>query len=289
MNNFSTASDYNFLAQGLSLYESLLKTTKNFRLHYLCSDEKSFKKLSEYSSNSLIPYSDKSLLENNETLRNIKDNDRKYYNFVLSSYFSNYLIKNFYSITYLDADIYFHQDIKQIFNEIKEKDIGIFRHRQFSTEYQNENGWFNVGVVYFKNSNVGRNALSWWSDAVLNRKYKELATCGDQKYLDAFVNIDRNSLFIDGNIGHGAPWQWMLYNFESFKDDGCIIWEGKKQNLVFSHFSDFIYNIVDEYYIPGKRHGIFTPPHMYKNIEGLKMIHDEYFNQIKIVHEKYDL
>ena len=113
--------------------------------------------------------------------------------------------------------------------------------------HPNGNGWFNVGVVHFKNSDVGKELLSWWADAVLHKKYPELATCGDQKYLDAFLEHAEN-IFIDGNIGHGAPWHWQLYDYSSYFEDGCITWKGEKQKLIFSHFSDFEANMQDNTY-----------------------------------------
>ena len=129
--------------------------------------------------------------------------------------------------------------------------------------------------------------FDWWSDAVLNRKYPELATCGDQRYLDAFLALDRTKLFIDGNIGHGAPWQWMLYDFSSYAEDGCITWYGEKQKLVFSHFSQFEYSVSDDTYNPSTMHHCFTPESMYSSNVGLKKIYDDYFEEIKKAHDKY--
>ena len=45
---FMRSLDYNFLPKGLTLYESLLKS-KDFVLHYLCFDEKAYKKLLPYA------------------------------------------------------------------------------------------------------------------------------------------------------------------------------------------------------------------------------------------------
>ena len=49
MKNFCTLSDYNYLPLGLSLYESLKKTTKGgFNLYYLCLDDKTFDTLEKF-------------------------------------------------------------------------------------------------------------------------------------------------------------------------------------------------------------------------------------------------
>ena len=176
-----------------------------------------------------------------------------------------------------------------ILDEIGKKDIGVFRHRQYPLSFVNNNGFFNVGVVHFKKSKMGKAFLNWWSDAVLHRKYPHLATCGDQKYLDAFLNLPRDKLFIDGNIGHGAPWLWQLYDYTDFFKDGSIIWENNKQKLLFFHFSNFNYNLKSNSFVAAQRHAPFTPMWMYEEIQELKSIHENYFMQLKNIINKYGL
>ena len=287
MNHLCALSDYNFLPKGLTLYRSLREKSSDFILHYLCLDKKSFDKLSPYSSDTLKVYHDEEF-SSDQTLKNLKLEDKKYYSYTLASFFSNYLLNKLNSdITYIDSDIYFHQDIDLIFKEIGEKEVGIFRHRQYDPRVPNGNGWFNVGVVHFKNTESSRYMLGWWADAVLNRKFPELATCGDQRYLDAFLALE-DKLFVDGDIGHGAPWQWMLYDFNSYVEDGCITWFNQKQKLVFSHFSQFEYSVPDDTYNPSTMHHCFTPEDMYSSNAGLKKIYDDYFAQIKQTHKKYN-
>ena len=152
----------------------------------------------------------------------------------MASYFSNYLLLKGNSITYIDSDIYFHDNIEVILNEIGGRDVGIFRHRQFPLSTYRPEGLYNVGVVHFKNTQLGISVSNWWTDAVLNKKYPQLASCGDQKYLDNFPNLcPKDSIYLDENIGHGAPWLWQLYEFIS---PTKIIWENQEQNLIFYPF-----------------------------------------------------
>jgi len=287
--NISVVSDFNFLAKGLTLYDSLMKHNDDIILHYLCFDDESYDELSKHECDNLIVYSDKPL-HYDAVLRSLKENDRQYYSYALASVFSRYLmeVKNI-DITYIDSDIYFYDDIQIILDEIGSKDIGIFRHRQYPFNFPNDNGFFNVGVVHFKNTSLARSILNWWSDAVLHRKYPELATCGDQKYLDAFLELPEENLFIDGNIGHGAPWQWQLYDYSEYFNDGSIIWNGEKQKLLFSHFSNFDYNLEKDEFKPAVRHSPYTPQNMYKEIKELGHIHQEYFTNIKKTIAKYNL
>lgn len=286
MKHLCVVSDYNFLPKGLTLYESLLKNSKDFVLHYLCFDQKAYDKLLPHACETLKVYHDVEFLQEDEDLENLKKSDRKYYSYALASYFSLKLMQRLeVPITYIDADIYFHQDISMVFDSIGEKSVGVFRHRQYTMQVPNGNGWFNVGVVHFKNDNLGPYLLGWWSDAVLHRKYPELATCGDQRYLDAFATIEGVS--IDGNIGHGAPWQWQLYLYDTYEQDGCITWQGQKQKLVFSHFSQFEYSVQNNTYNPSTMHHCFTPMELYQS-GGLKKIYDDYFDEIRKTHIKYN-
>mgnify|MGYP001585434906 CR=1 FL=1 len=273
--NLCTVSDINYLHQGLALYDSLVKTSNNFTLHYLCLCDASYSIVSKIDNENIKAYHIKHLLVNDEKLVNIKNTEYSYFCWLLSSYFTNTLIKEYDSIMYIDSDIYFHKDIQLIFDEIGDRDVGIFRHRQFPLHLNFNEGKYNVGVVYFKNSEDGCKTLSWWVDAVLNKKYPELATCGDQKYLDYFPEICKE-IYIDKNIGHGAPWQWQVYKLLG---NGKLIWEGQTQDLVFTHFASFALTATS--YIPSTKHKCYTAPMEYINNKYLKEIYDEYYLQIK--------
>ena len=289
MINLCCLSDAGFLARGLTLYDSLNSFGDDFTMHYLCIDDESYSKLKEVGGK-FIPYKLSDLLSKDEALAKLKDEDYRYFCWSLASYFTNYLVNELnVDVTYIDADIYFHHSVTEVLNQIGTRDIGIFRHRQYALDVPNGNGWFNVGVTHFKNTDISKEYLSWWADAVLHKKYPDLATCGDQKYLDVFKVLPEDKLFIDGDIGHGAPWQWQLYCFDTYEDDGCITWRGKKQKLVFSHFSQFSYSLKEDSYIPSTTHYCFTPLELYTSEEALKNIHDEYFDKIKHTHNKYNL
>lgn len=285
MINLCTVSDINYLLKGLVLYESLKKHSKDFTLHYLCIDDKSYEVLKPLECESLKVYNVDSLVQEDPLLLNLKNSEYKYFCWSLASYFSNYLLLKGNSITYIDSDIYFHDNIEVILNEIGGRDVGIFRHRQFPLSTYRPEGLYNVGVVHFKDSELGINVSNWWTDAVLNKKYPQLATCGDQKYLDNFPNLcPKDSIYLDENIGHGAPWLWQLYEFIS---PTKIIWENQEQNLVFTHFSQFQFN--GDSYIPSLMHHIYTPLDEYKTNINLKVIYDEYFTNLKLTQSLYKL
>jgi hypothetical protein len=285
MINVCTVSDNNYLLKGITLYESLLKTNSDFRLHYLCIDNTSFDRIKRYESDRLIVYNLDSI--KNSILENIKENSYEYFCFTLASFFTNYLMNKIdLPIIYIDSDVYFHHSINSILDEINTKDICLFRHRQFDIDSNRPEGKFNVGVIYFKNTDIGKELLAWWSDAVLNKKYPHLSTCGDQKYLDEFLNIcPVNSILIDGEIGHGAPWHWQIYDLTSYHEDGFIKWNNKKQKLIFTHFSQFLFQ--EDKYVPSIMHHHYTPLNYYFNNKNLKIIYDNYFNELIKTKKKY--
>jgi len=203
MINICTVSDYKYLGQGLTMYESLLKHTNNFRLFYLCIDDKTFDVIHKHESKNLFAFH---IDEMPQEVLNLRNEEYKYFCWSLASYFTNFIMNSgkYSDINYVDSDIFFHDDFNIILDAIGEKSVGIFRHRQFDMNFPHDSGWFNVGILHFKNDIDGKTTLSWWSDAVLNKRYPELATCGDQRYLDAFLELGDN-LFIDGNIGSHLP------------------------------------------------------------------------------------
>jgi len=277
--------DFNFLNYALALLFSIDKFNKNdLFIHFLCLDDDTYNivsKLNMYKN--IICYKEEILLVD-ENIYNLKISNKQYYFWALASLFTNYIIQNnnCESVMYIDSDIFFHLDIHILYDTFGNKDVGIFRHRFRDHIHLHNSGEFNVGVVYFKNSNKGREVLNWWADAVLFKKYPELATCGDQKYLNHFPKMCNNDeIYIDSNIGHGAPWNWSMYNNDNIHNYE-IVFNSQKQPLVFTHFSKFNFSIEkNEYYHSTNYYLCFTNDNHIYNHEGLKKIHDDYFVEIK--------
>jgi len=284
MKNVCTVSDINYLTKGLALYESLIKHTDDVTLHYLCIDDVSYNKLKRYECDTLKVYNIKSYLDSDDKLNKLRVGEYKYFCWSLASYFTNKILVNYDSITYIDADIFFHKSFNIILSEISNREIGIFRHRQFPLTSNRPEGHYNVGVVHFKNTVMGRKLSNWWADAVLNKRYPEYATCGDQKYLEYFETVcSPDVLYIDDNIGHGAPWHWQTFELLG---GGRIKFEGQEQELIFTHFSQFVDN--GKTYVPSTMHHIYTPLVEYKTNQELKEIYDDYHSELTHVKLKYN-
>jgi len=298
MYNICTLSDYNFLVQGLSLYESLLAFNPNIKLHYLCLDKKTFDKLKDLNLNNLEPYLIDNLLLDDEfkkledsTNPELGGNNRNEFIWSLASFFMWYLMcKLDTTITYIDSDIQFYSDISLIFNRMENKDVCLFRHKHIITDCVD--GFFNVGVVVFKNTDNGKKALKWWRDAVYTREPKSLNTCGDQKFLEGiFTIIDPNSIYIgDKDIGHGAPWHYRFFNYDNLFVDNTIVWGDKRYTFLFNHFSKFKYYFDDKSFSYTGNHykdhtlngGLFVLPQLQK-------LYMDYFKNLIEINKKYNL
>lgn len=278
MKHLTALSDQNYILYGAALIESLGKSTIPWTLHYYCIDDTTYRYILMLRNPNVIAYKPEVLMGNGirfpipasqARLNTLKRQDSQYFCWSLASVFTDYIMNHVRcdSVTYIDSDIYFHRDIKALFDAFGTADVGIFRHRHFmdpNTDYGD--GRYNVGVVYFKASEKGKGLLSWWADAVLFRRYPEYATCGDQKYLEFFPKTcSPSEIFIDGNIGHGASWQWEVYDLSKLKEK-VVIWKGQEQELVFTHFSKFKYNLNDRSFASSwykSDHIIYTTPDLY--------------------------
>lgn len=277
MKHLTALSDHKYILYGVALIESLEKSTIPWTLHYYCIDDLTYQYITMLRNPHVIPYRPDTLTGSKNALRivtpqvrlsRLKATDFRYFCWSLASVFTEYIMKNVQcdSVTYIDSDIYFHRDIKKLFDAFGSADIGIFRHRHFLEGGEYGDGQYNVGVVYFKASPKGKQLLSWWADAVLFQRYPEYASCGDQKYLEFFPKAcTRSEIFIDGDIGHGASWQWEVYDLSKLKDR-IVIWNGREQELIFTHFSKFYYNLNDHTFVSSwykDDHIIYKTPDLY--------------------------
>lgn len=243
MKYYSTLSDYNYLKFGKALLESLKNnSSSNFTVFYLCIDDKTYEELMDYDSRVIPIKLEEVLSKYPDLVKYKKTNPYNAFCWTLASSFSLYLLehKELDHIMYVDSDIYFYQDPKLVFDEIENKSVGIIRHRHNTS--LSVDGEFNVGIIYFKNDTDGVDCLKWWNNAIILGTNPELGTCGDQKYLEGFIPRFGDSVcVIDETIAHGAPWNFRLYVYDYFDQDGSVIWGNKRQPLVFNHFSKFGY------------------------------------------------
>jgi hypothetical protein len=211
-----------------------------------------------------------------------EDNPWSQYCWLLASYLCWYTLEigEQAEVLYVDSDIYFYQDPEAIFGSVGAKSVGIIRHRHNTS--LSVDGEYNVGVVYFRNDVAGNSVLNWWTKTMISGVRPDLATCGDQKYLEQFAWIQPDDVHVIDDIGHGAPWNFRLYCYDYYKDSGDIVWGDKKQKLLFNHFSRFDYDLEKMTMTPTSgQYADHTLNFQVFNIPEIKQMYIDYFLEIK--------
>jgi hypothetical protein len=241
---FITLFDKNYLSRGLALYKSLLRNCDDFILYILTIDLETERYLSTLNGNKIEVIS-LSLIESKypELLSVKKKRTRGEYCWTLTPYCIQYAITTFdiNSCTYLDSDVYFFSNPKDIIESIESNSVIITEHR-YSPEYDQTytSGKYCVQFMYFKNELSGLEVLEWWRQRCFEWCYakNENGKFGDQKYLDDWTTRFDN-IYVPTHIGCGlAPWNINQYDL-SFTDDRLYVQDKitKEKNIVlFYHF-----------------------------------------------------
>lgn len=268
MIHLCTLSDKNYLILGLALYESLKKHSNDFILHYLAMDEYTFDTLCKIDDDNLLVYSLKDLdIVGHELLKANRPTSPKresLYHYFSAPLFCYFLLENCMPhVLYVDSDVCFYNDPKAIISCCQNTSIGYITHKHIPPNEYSKVGYFNVGIIYFSNDDIGYACCKWWKDIGLepnNRWARNYGTCGDQKYLELFFKAFRGQHFkiIDEDIGHSAPWNVTRSSIK----DGMITWDSSfvlrkndgnimkevTQKLYFHHFSHFSVDVKQKTY-----------------------------------------
>lgn len=240
MDHFCTYFDRNYLAQGLTLYRSLMDHSGPFTLWVLCFDDAAHEVLSGLNLANLRPVSLLEFEEGDDALLNAKRNRGLVeYFFTCTPSWLLFLLNRhpeLERITYLDADLMFYAAPSPVFEELGDRSILIVGHRfpEKLRHLESSFGIYNVGLLAFRNDPIGRGCLRWWRDRCLEWCFDrpEKGRFADQKYLDDWpARFER--VVVLRNKGAGlAPWNHMNYRVRF--QDGEIRVDGDP--LIFYHF-----------------------------------------------------
>jgi hypothetical protein len=239
--HYCTYFDSNYLAYGLTLYQSLRRHSPPFALHILCFDDLAYEYLDRARLDGVHPIRLRDLEEWDPALGAAKaSRSRVEYYFTCTPDLVRYVMDRdggIGDVTYLDADLYFFADPTPIFDEIGSGSVGIIAHR-FPPEQTHREmfGIYNVGFLFFRNDPEGRRCLQWWRDRCLEWCYDraEDGKFADQKYLDRWPALFDGVVVIQ-NPGAGlAPWNQARYPIGS--SGGTVCAGGTP--LIFYHFHE---------------------------------------------------
>jgi hypothetical protein len=222
------------------MHQSLLEHCKNFHLYVFAFDDESYRILNgaDLQHATIIPLAD---FENEDLLRVKKDRTKGEYCWTCTPSTILYCI-NTYNLphcTYLDADLFFFDDPRQLTDEMNDSSVLITEHR-YTEKYDQSavSGIYCVQFVTFKNTADGMEVLNWWKDRCIEWCYGRVedGKFGDQKYLDDWTSRFNGVHVLDHEGGGLAPWNIQQYTIEGNRWAVTNKKTGKKFPVVFYHF-----------------------------------------------------
>ena len=284
--NFCTLFDSYYFSRGLTLYNSLKEKCDNFHLYIFAFDDETYNRLLELNLSSVTTIS-LSDFEDQELLAVKNKRTKAEYCWTSTSSTILYAISNYNleSCTYIDADLYFYSNPKELFDEIGDASIALTLHNYTKLYDQSAtSGKYCVQFVYFKNDINGISALKWWRNACIEWCYARLedGKFGDQKYLDDWTERFDN-VHVVKNLGAGlALWNAQRFNIEKrinkyiIKDLNSNI----EYNLIFYHFHGLKFKI--------KEHKIIIDATKFRfDLKLKKLIYTDYIHKLVYIDYPY--
>ena len=243
MYNFCTLFDSFYMTRGIAMYQSLEECCDYFHLYIFAFDEKSFDILQKLKLKkaTIIPLKD---FENEKLLAVKSGRTKAEYCWTCASSTILYVLEKFKvsNCTYVDADLYFYQNPKVLFEEMGNKSILLTEHRYPPKFNRNAtSGIYCVQFVTFLNNEEGLKALKWWTNACIEwcfDRYED-GKFGDQKYLDDWLTRFKGVHVLQHLGGGLASWnveQWPLLS----RNKNVITFQNKENNstfeAIFYHF-----------------------------------------------------
>lgn len=229
------------LIQVLALYRSLDRNIKQFALFILCLDKDVFDALEKLHLRNVnaIPVNHIESAQLNRIKQQRKMNE---YCWTLKPVFIEYLFDNYSEIgriTYLDGDLYFFSDLRDIFDNTPGCSVLLSKH-DYSNEYAHLSarcGKYNSGFISFKREKSSINCLKWWKGKCLGwcRNRSVDGRYGDQKYLDRMPLLSSRVCSISLPGANIAPWNQSKYNIKLIDNSPYL----NSDKLIFYHFCGF--------------------------------------------------
>lgn len=251
---FSTLFDSGYLDKGLVLYDSLRKNVREFRLYIFAFDDLCHQVLSGYADDRLITISMEEF-ESEELLQAKRDRNAREYCWTCSCHTIKHVLEHYgeSNCTYIDADMYFYQSPRVLFDEIyrDQCSASIIRHGFVDTaenrRYIRNSGEYCVEFNTFFQTERGMEILNWWCGRCLECCTEKMdgVHFGDQKYLEQMKILFPDVHVIEHQGAGVAPWNIARFALERETEDGSIFLQEKKTKeiflLIFYHFQQIRY------------------------------------------------
>lgn len=273
---FCTLFDSYYLDKGLTLYRSLERCTRDFRLYLFCFDDKTFQVLNDLKLEHavLVHHSE---IEDAELLKLKEERSKAEYCWTCTPVIIEYVLKHYQepNCTYIDSDLYFFRDPQVLFDEIQKAkaNVVITGHR-FPDNWNGKrlckrSGKYCVEFNYFDNSENAMEALNWWKEKCFEWCYHlyEPERMGDQKYLEKFPQLFQGVHELQHLGGGVAPWNLGQYQLKRTEDEPPVLVEkktGVEFPLVFYHFQNIRYLSENTVNVSSGTHSKDTKDAIYK-------------------------
>ncbi len=238
--NFCTYFDLNYLPYAKLLNKSLLEQKMDFTLFIVCMDYEVFNYLKKDPFLNSVVYSHEELLIFRPELKQInKKRTKSEYFFTCSAQVCDFIFEQnptLELLNYIDADLYFFNPLKALFDELGDASIGVVEHKfHWTNRSKNKYGRFNVGWISFRNDDDGRKCVTDWSQQCIDWCYQKLddGKYADQKYLDYWPKKYNNLKILKHKGANIAIWN--IKNYILRLEKGRIYVDD--QPLLFYHFA----------------------------------------------------
>ncbi len=225
------------------MYQSLEKVCDKFHLYIFAFDDTSYHILKKLNFKHATIISLKEF-EDEKLLAVKSGRSKAEYCWTSTSSTILHVIKNYNvpSCTYVDADLYFYQNPKILFDEMGDKSILLTLHR-YPAKFNRSatSGIYCVQFITFLNNKDGLEALNWWRDACIDWCYDryEDGKFGDQKYLDDWTTRFKGVHVLEHLGGGIAAWNVEQWSFVSKTENKIVFRDNLKRinfDAIFYHF-----------------------------------------------------
>lgn len=247
MNSIFTICAKNYLAQALTLRDSVLEHNPGVDMYIFLADE-----ATEEVSDLDLTVLDDSWIPNWRNMA-FKYNVIEFATSIKPFCFKKLFNQGYDKVIYLDPDIYVTDNLAPIYDSLEKQSMVITPHyNHIETTYTGAVteeellfvGIYNLGFAAIKNNHIGQQIVEWWQNRLFDKCYadKEDALHVDQKWIDFLPGFFPNDILISHHPGINIA-IWNLHERELKIQDGKYVIEDLRTKelfpLLFFHFSGF--------------------------------------------------
>lgn len=237
----------NYLAQALTLRESVLQYNQDIDFYLFLAD----KKTDDIKNLNLVELDD-AWIQGWENMA-FKYNVIEFATSIKPFCFKKIFDEGYDKVMYLDPDIYVTHSLDLINNDLDSYSMILTPHyNHIQTKYTGSVseeellfvGIYNLGFCAIKNDKIGNHIVDWWADRLSEKCFadKDDALHVDQKWIDFLPGFYPNDILISHHPGINIA-IWNLHERELVSENNTYVIKdlvtGKYDTLLFFHFSGF--------------------------------------------------